>query len=324
MPRLSIIIPVLDSTTLLEEGLVSVLQYRPADCEVIVVLSGEYDDPYNLRDEDVRFVNAGEASDWLSIVNRGLAVAAGDVVHLLACGAEVQEAWADRALTHFEDAQVAAVAPLVLTAGDTERVLAAGVQVHRSGAGGARLAGKRLSGVPQVSQAVLGPSAIAAFYRTEALTAVGDQLDTFVGPALADVDLALRLQHDGFQAVFEPTSQIVLPRETLPTEAAGRERACHQERLFWRHLSAQGRAAQIALHFLAVLGESLWGLVTLRVHQTLAGRCQGLCDALLGRVRYAKRVAAPVESTRSLRIDAAQRAKGKRVVETPRPLRRSA
>ncbi|MBL8827861.1 MAG: hypothetical protein JNM18_12870 [Planctomycetaceae bacterium] len=314
----------MDSTTLLEEGLVSVLQHRPADCEVIVVIRGDYDDPYNLRDEDVRFVNAGEASDWLSLVNRGLAVAAGDVVHLLACGAEVQEAWADRALAHFEDAQVAAVAPLVLTAGDTERVLAAGVQVHRSGAGSARHMGQRLAAVPQTSQPTLGPSASAAFYRTEALSAVGDQLDAFVGPALADVDLALRLQTEGYHAVFEPTSQIVLPKETLPTEPAGRERACHQERLFWRHLSSNGRAAQLAMHFLAVLGESLWGIATLRVHQTLAGRCQGLCDALLGRVRYAKRVATSIESARSLRLEAAQRSKGKRLVETQRPLRRSA
>jgi hypothetical protein len=324
VPRLSIIIPVLDSTSLLEEGLVSVLQYRPADCEVIVVLNGEYDDPYNLRDEDVRFVNAGEANDWLSVVNRGLSVAAGDVVHLLACGAEVQEAWADRALAHFEDAQIAAVAPLVLTAGDTNRVLSAGVQFSRGGSAGPWLTGKSISSVPGEAQLALGPTAVAAFYRTEALNQVGDQFDSLVGPALADVDLALRLQQGGFQAVFEPASQIVLPRETLPTEAAGRDRSRHLERLFWRHLPQTSRAASIATHALSVLGESLVGLFTMRVHKTLAGRFQGFCDSLLGRARYAKRAAPASESVRSLRIDAAQRAKGKRPNETQRPLRRSA
>lgn len=325
MPRLSIVIPVLGSTTLLEEGLVSVLQHRPDDCEVLVVLAGEYDDPYNLRDEDVRFVDAGGASDWLSIVNRGLAVAGGEIVHLLACGAEVQEGWADRALVHFDDAQIAAVTPLVLNAERRSHVLTAGVRFTAGGASKRCLANKPLTSVPTDTHESLGPSAIAAFYRTETLSRVGDQLDAQVGPALADVDLALRLRQAGYQAVLEPSSQIVLSASTLPSEAAGKEHSRHLERLFWRHLAPADRLASVARHALSVLGESIVGIFTGRVLQTLQGRCQGACDALFGKARYSAARPTPANDTpRSLRIDTAQRAARKRNTEASRPLRRSA
>jgi hypothetical protein len=46
VPRLSIIIPVLGSSTRLESTLVSVLENRPPDCEILVLLGAPYDDPF--------------------------------------------------------------------------------------------------------------------------------------------------------------------------------------------------------------------------------------------------------------------------------------
>ena len=57
VPRLSIVIPALASVEALERTLVSVLEKRPADCEIIVVLNTSYDDPYQLTDE-VHFASA--------------------------------------------------------------------------------------------------------------------------------------------------------------------------------------------------------------------------------------------------------------------------
>ena len=51
MSRLSIVIPVLGSLDGLEDTLVSVLENRPADCQIVVVLNQPYDDPYDLKDE---------------------------------------------------------------------------------------------------------------------------------------------------------------------------------------------------------------------------------------------------------------------------------
>ena len=57
MPRLSIVIPVLGNVEGLEDTLVSVLENRPVDCQIVVVLNRPYDDPYDLKDE-VCFVEA--------------------------------------------------------------------------------------------------------------------------------------------------------------------------------------------------------------------------------------------------------------------------
>ena len=61
MPRLAIIISAVGSIEALENTLVSVLENRPADCDVVVVHSKPYSDPYELKNE-VRFVSAPRGS----------------------------------------------------------------------------------------------------------------------------------------------------------------------------------------------------------------------------------------------------------------------
>ena len=51
MPRLSIIVPHRQDDQQLEATILSVLENRPRDCEVIVVHDGSYLDPYQLSDE---------------------------------------------------------------------------------------------------------------------------------------------------------------------------------------------------------------------------------------------------------------------------------
>ena len=51
MPRLSILIPALGSPEALETTLLSVLENRPHDCQVLVALGIDYANPYQLDDE---------------------------------------------------------------------------------------------------------------------------------------------------------------------------------------------------------------------------------------------------------------------------------
>ena len=55
MPRLTILIADTGGAGPLEATLASVLQFRPASCEVVVVHRGKYDDPYGLSSE-VHFI----------------------------------------------------------------------------------------------------------------------------------------------------------------------------------------------------------------------------------------------------------------------------
>ena len=134
LPKLSIVIPALDSLELLEGTLVSVLQNRPDECELVVLLNRAYDDPYDLAGE-VRFVVLPEMNTLGSALRSALELCRGSILHVLSAGVEVEEGWADAALRHFQDNRVAAVAPLVLRSRTEEVVWSCGLDY---GAGGTR------------------------------------------------------------------------------------------------------------------------------------------------------------------------------------------
>ena len=116
MPRLSIIIPLLGDPAQLDDTLVSVLENRPANCEILVVHNEPYDDPYGLAGE-VRFLAAAPGAALAECLNLGLRASRAAVVHVLSCGVEVSPGWAEAAIRHFRDAEVAAVAAVVLSRG---------------------------------------------------------------------------------------------------------------------------------------------------------------------------------------------------------------
>lgn len=240
-------IPALGSHEALEATLVSVLQSRPSDCEIVVVLDRRYDDPYQLSDE-VRFavVAARSTAEALDSATRQCRA---PIVHVLAMGAEVDEGWADAAIEHFCDDRIAAVAPLVLRTRREATVCSAGVDYAASGR-----RRRRGCGVPRESfdlaTDVLGPTAVAGFYRRDALLKLPRVFDAAVTDRLYDVDTALQLRTAGYRAVYEPHS--VVYREAAESAkvspfAAGRG----AERLFWRNIPSVGRLRSLVAHPLA-------------------------------------------------------------------------
>lgn len=280
MLRLSIVIPALGDTTRLENGLVSVLENRPADAEVIVVLGSEYDDPYGLAGEEVRFVEAPARAGLAECANLGIIASRAPVVHLLGCGCEAAPGWADAALAHFADPRVAAVAPLVLEAGTApRRVLAAGVELDR--AGRRLLAGRGAApdALGPAASFILGPAVFAAFYRVEALNRLGTPLEPSLGDCACDVDLALRLARVGYLALLEPAARIAADARWAGDEPCGYAQALHAERLRRRHVAADRSLAVRMAHAAAVAGEITRGLFGGRGLAQLAGRLQGTLES---------------------------------------------
>ena len=74
-PRLSIVIPAADASAL-EDTLVSVLENRPADSEIIAALTVPYADPWNIS-EEVRFVQAPVGTSLAACANLGVALSKG-------------------------------------------------------------------------------------------------------------------------------------------------------------------------------------------------------------------------------------------------------
>jgi hypothetical protein len=198
--RLACIIPCTGNTEALERTLVSVLERRPDECEVLVVLTAPYDDPYKL-DGEIQFIQAPAESGLIGCLNLGIAAAKAPVVHLLASGFEVDTGWIDRALAHFDDPRVAAVTPAIFEIADHGRMIAAGIGYER---GGAKIICD--SGADEIS-APVGPMLEAAFYRRAVLEVTGG-LPRGLGSARSDVDFALALRAAGWQIVADRECRI--------------------------------------------------------------------------------------------------------------------
>lgn len=262
MCRLSLVIPILTEPEPFEDTLVSVLQNRPADCEVIVVHRGPYEDPYDLQDE-VRFVEVPTESSAIQAINAGLTAARGEIVHLLQPGLLAIEGWTKPALARFDDATLGAVAPVVLQRSNPDRVVSAGLRFTVGGAPRMHGVSTRSSASKKLARCeIAGPTLSAAFYRKEALLDLGG-LSELAGERLADADLAFSLQTAGWGCVLEPACRLVgdAQRRTVPLSfAAGR----YDERLFLRFAAIHGMVPALVFHLFAVFGRWLcnayrWG-----------------------------------------------------------------
>jgi cellulose synthase/poly-beta-1,6-N-acetylglucosamine synthase-like glycosyltransferase len=279
VPRLSLVIPFLGDSEALEDTLLSVLENRPEDCEIVVALAAPYDNPYRLEDE-VRFVRGPSDGGWIGAVNAGIGVSRAPVVHLLACGGLATAGWADAAVCRFEDPRVAAVVPLVVDRSRPDRLVAAGMTY--GAAGEVRSLGRKGRDWANGGfwRQVLGPHPAAVFYRRSALEKVG-RFDPYVADHLAGIDMGLILQQLRWHTVLEPRSRVAATAEGPPIS---RFRAAFEaERFFWRWASAHGWGRSLLLHALLVTGECLTGLITLSIVPRLAGRMLGGCLGILRR-----------------------------------------
>ena len=253
---LSIVIPTPSDTTALEETLVSVLENRPADAEVIVALGCDYDDPWGIS-EEVRFVRAPGAG-LVGCTNIGIAASCGDVVHVLAVGWKATPGWTDAALAHFDDGVTGAVIPV---SGDEGALVPAGVRFKR---GGRRAALTRLGkgttsrvgadvrvGARRPLGSVTGPRIEAGFWRADVVRDGGSGFTSACGDRLADADMAVSLAARGLSSVVEEGSRVVAGAE--PAGERGFRAGLHGERLFWRSLAGRSLLPALLLHGLEVV-----------------------------------------------------------------------
>jgi len=269
VPRLSIIIPCLGGAAEFDGTLVSVLQNRPTDCEVLVAHSEPYSDPYALRGE-VQFVES-PASSLAELLNAALDATSGEVVHILGCGMEATEDWTSPALAHFNDQDVAAVSPVVLSA-DHETIVAAGIRWSLGGARHVVIDRRIISrGSGRLRAKILGPLLTAAFYRRDVLIAMGG-FETSLGDELVDVGVALAIQSLGRLHVSEPASRLIRPSGHIQSQCTGFVAGRSAERLFCRSAAAHGWTAAICLHALTITGETIFQAPRLSILQTLTGR----------------------------------------------------
>ncbi len=274
MQQLSIIIPLTGSVQRMEDSLVSVLENRPDNCQIVVVLNEVYADPYDLKNE-VRFVYAPIGCKPVECINRGIDAAEGQIVHVLTPGTEVSPGWTEAAMAHFEAPRVAAVAPLILRPDDPHRVVSAGLEYRRGGSFRRCCRARQLAEVGRQARSALGADMLAGFYRKAALDLV-DRFCGQTGAAYSAVDLALKLQHAGTECVFEPHCRVYAHESAAAGEGVVLE-TLEAERLFWRWAPSQGWFGSLPAHAFTICWDTLGAFPRPTMLGRIVGRLLGFC-----------------------------------------------
>jgi GT2 family glycosyltransferase len=249
---------------------------------------------------NVRTLRLTRRGGFCTAVNAGIRAIHSDVVELLNDDTEVTAGWAEPALSCFQDARVAGVAPLVLCKGRMGlKSNLPGVTVDSAGdryfVGG--IAGKRGHCQPLDTpyldrRRVFGASASTGFYRRDALLRVGGFPEDF-GAYFEDVDVAFRLHWAGYQVVFEPASRVyhhVSASYGRPRRRLLEQQSRNEERVFLRNLPAADLLRALPFH-LAVLAAKAGSRV----------RQGGLLPFLFGRLSVLGEVPALLRHRRWLR-----------------------
>ena len=245
MPRIACIIPVLDAVAAMEPTLLSVLENRPADCEIFLIFNQPYADPYSLS-EEVHILYDATAKTIIDCLNLAMPQVQSPYLNVLLPGMQVTAGWAEHAIVHFSDPRVAAIAPAICAVDDTEQVLAAGWG-YDSVVGPAMLSAADLaqpeqerhnslainSAADDALPEITGPLYQAGFYRTMAIELLGGKFPQEVGPHWSAVDLGLSLQAVGYTARYASQSRVIaLDEQILPTEQSGFRHGLYTERLY--------------------------------------------------------------------------------------------
>jgi GT2 family glycosyltransferase len=276
---LSIVIPTHNRTDLLRACLRAATTHAPRGTEIVVVDDASPSGVASAvaRDFGATPIRLERQRGFAIAANAGIRASRGDILEMLNDDTEVQPGWADAALRWFDDPQVGAVAPLVLAWPDGRVIDSAGDCYYFGGIASKRgrgidLLAERASdgaqpGAPSLARPanrflaptrVFGASAAAGFYRRAALDKVGLFPEEF-GSYFEDVDLAFRLNHGGFHAMYEPASR-VLHHVSASYGKIGRRlierQSCNEERVFWRNMPAPLLNRAMFKHALVLFGKA--------------------------------------------------------------------
>jgi GT2 family glycosyltransferase len=256
-PDLSIVIPSHNRPHLLRQALRSVRSHAPSGTEIVVVDDGSPQEKASAVAAEfpaVHCLRLPKRRGFCAAANQGIRAASGRIVELLNDDTVVSEGWAKSALRCFRQAEIGAVATLVLNQNDGT-VDSAGDSYYVGGIASKRGHGRQYNhDLMGRARPVFGASASSSFYRRDALLQVGAFPESF-GAYFEDVDLSFRLRRAGWRIVFQPQSRVYHHISSSYGPPHGRlleQQAQNEERVFWRNLPASTLARALPKH-LAVL-----------------------------------------------------------------------
>lgn len=269
MVKLALIVPVAGPQADVDATLVSVLENRPADCQVLVPCPASYQDPYQLEDE-VRFI-ACPSDDLALLLNAAIEACEAEIIQFILPGMSVCAEWTNAALERFDaEPELAALSPVALQVEKPDRVSALGIRYLRSGRKSYVGQGRKKRSAKPV--AIDAPTLHGGYFRREVFAEIGG-LNPKFSPHWLDADLAARLNDAELASAVEMESCVVADVAAVPS---GFRTTAQAERLFWQHASNQGLLGSLLAHLPWVCLDTLTQLPRLSAITSLMGRMWGL------------------------------------------------
>ncbi|MGI5832732.1 MAG: glycosyltransferase [Thermoguttaceae bacterium] len=264
MTSLTIIIPFLKKTDteLFEATLLSILENRHEEDNILVVNAASYDNCYDLSQEDgVLFCPADPQTEQVEAFNIGIQNSTTPYVCPILCGCVVGEGWAESALSLLAESDVAMVVPQMrkTTAGGRD-TSSFGYALSSDGV----LLPIRSATLPMNTLPAPGPG--GAFFRRQTLLDLGLFQAALGDWALAD--MAILITNLGNGVLYEPGTILTYDATALPPPSQS-ARITAQETLFRRWSGLWKKSAGTA-HALRLFKERIFGGSALRRAYTKA------------------------------------------------------
>ncbi len=270
MPQLTFIIPFSGcvESRFLEETLLSILENRVEDTQVIVVSDGSYRDPYHLSDEEVTFVSLAKEKSVTRCVNAGIEAAKSPIICVLFPGTKWENSDLSEIETAFENRSVAVTVPEIVGAERPDRVFSCGIICHPAGT-----VRNHKYARPVPKGACLVPHRAGAFFRTSILRQRGG-LHPALGLQMAYADFCLAAELANMATVISPTVRLSVAM-MQKMFVSPFEQAKQSEQLYrlWRHRGDSRLNAN--RHRKTVISEATRNFPSLRMLQLIAGRMAG-------------------------------------------------
>jgi len=217
VPRLSIIVPHLHDDSALELTLLSILENRERDFEILIAHDGQYHDPYALDQDEAILIESESGASFTEQLNLAVASACSPTVQVLLPGCVVKEHWCDEALYLMKDKTVSAVCLPVADVSTNEVYL---------GLAGDSLPHRRVTGS---SHNVVGPLLCGGMFRKGILKNICGWLEP-CQREIAEVDFALMVSALDMRTEIAQQVTIRAPKRVAAGQEAGYEigRACGQ------------------------------------------------------------------------------------------------
>jgi GT2 family glycosyltransferase len=294
-PAVSIVIPTYNGRALLERCLESLARHAPVGLRVEVIVADDASTDGTAgwlcaAWPEVVLVASAENRGFAATANAGIALARAPIVQMLNNDTEVCAGWLTAGLEPFADPRTGSVAPLVLLRSDPAVVDSAGDVLTLYGRAYKRGRGQPAArGASRPAEVVPGASASAAFYRADALRAVGG-FDVDYGSYFEDVDLACRLRWAGYRCLYVPRCRVLHDVSATfdhGSHALQRRLSRNAEYLFWSNATAGGLALGLLPHVLYLLGQAVLRAGRGGLPAFLRGKAEAL--AVAGRIAAKRR-----------------------------------